>query len=290
MTVTVPPILRSQPGDATLLPKPWAGRRLGRLRGRAGEHIGESWEFSTVPGHVSRALDRPLDEVLATRLPFLAKLIDTAKPLSVQVHPDDTADALGKEEAWVILAAEPDARLLCGIRPGVAADDFDDVVRRAAHDPTAGDDLLGLLDAIAVSPGTCVLLPAGTVHAIGGGILLAEIQQPTDCTFRMFDYGSGRELHIDDALAATKHDARPLVWRPGDAPRALAGKHVRLGLVAPDRDEHVVDSPPAWIVAVSDGVRIEHAGGTEQLSACDTVLCTTRAHVSGDLAVVGTCV
>ncbi|MEM6996038.1 MAG: hypothetical protein AAF721_36360, partial [Myxococcota bacterium] len=106
-----PPLIRPEPGPTTLKVTRWAGTRLAALRGAedvAGA-IGESWEFSTLPGSVSRACGEPLDTLLGAPLPWLAKLIDTAAPLSIQVHPTDdvVSGAPGKEEAWIILEAEP---------------------------------------------------------------------------------------------------------------------------------------------------------------------------------------
>lgn len=233
---SLPPLLRPEPGPATLKVTRWGGRRLAALRGGPalqGQTVGESWEFSTLPGSESAARGRPLGELLGAPLPFLAKLIDTALPLSVQVHPDDRPDPdrpgavlPGKEEAWVILAADPGARLWVGLKPGLTRD----ALARAAH---AGDPLVACLQEHVAEPGLCVLVPAGTVHAIGGGLLLAEIQQPSDCTYRLFDYGSGRPLHVAEALACADLDARPQLWRPGDPPRALSGKHVTLRPLGP---------------------------------------------------------
>jgi mannose-6-phosphate isomerase class I len=78
-----------------------------------------------------------------------------------------------------------------------------------------------------------LLIPAGTIHTIGGGILLAELQQPTDCTLRLHDYGSERELHIDAALAAINPRARAQVWHPQSEPTQLRGKHLRLTVLSP---------------------------------------------------------
>lgn len=228
-------LLRPEPGPGTLKVTRWGGRRLAALRGGPAlrdQSVGESWEFSTLHGSESAARGRPLGALLGAPLPFLAKLIDTALPLSIQVHPDDRPDpsdprALlpGKEEAWVVLAADPGAELLVGLRPGLDAD----ALAAAAR---AGDPLLTCLERQPAEPGLVVLVPAGTVHAIGGGVLLAEIQQPTDCTYRLHDYGSGRPLHLEQALAAANLRAAPQVWRPRDPPRRLRGRHVELEILA----------------------------------------------------------
>lgn len=226
-------ILRPEAGPTTLRATRWAGARLAQLRGGpelADAAIGESWEFSTIPGRVSRAEGAPLDALLGAPLPFLAKLIDTALPLSLQLHPDDdpAQDRPGKEEAWMILEAEPGAEVWVGLREGVSGEALADAAARARADRSATAELFALLRAIPAAPGTIVLIPARTIHAIGGGILLAEIQQPVDCTYRLFDHGSGRPLHVDEALAHLDPDARATVRTLADPPAPIRGKHLEL--------------------------------------------------------------
>lgn len=238
-----PALLAPQASSATLKTRPWGGDRLARWRaeGLTGPDappppIGESWEFSTLPGSASLTGGQTLAQALGRDLPFLAKLIDTARPLSVQVHPDDDESARtpGKEEAWIILDADPGARILAGVRDDVDAATLESRTRAAVADATAhGDALLGCLESIEVTPGDVILVPARTPHAIGGGILLAEIQQPSDCTYRFFDYGSERPIHVDAALMATDLRARPRRWTSGDGGGSrdgtlLRGKHLQL--------------------------------------------------------------
>lgn len=233
----MPVLLRPEPGPATLKVTRWGGRRLAALRGAPPEAtVGESWEFSTLPGATSRALGRSLHDVLGAPLPFLAKLLDTASPLSVQIHPGDTATAPGKEEAWIVLAADPGAVVWAGLRRGVSHEQFAEAVRHGAA-------CLDLLAAHPVSPGAVVLVPARTVHAIGGGILLAEIQQPSDATLRFYDHGSDRPIQPAEALASLDVDAQPEVWRPQDPPRSLHGRHVHLDILGPGVHEHRSDVP-----------------------------------------------
>ncbi|WP_096330680.1 type I phosphomannose isomerase catalytic subunit [Nannocystis exedens] len=249
MPAAVPALLSPELAPETIQETRWGGHRLARLlEGRAhaqlgGRSIGELWQFSTLPGHESLALGgRRLGDVLGGPLPFLAKLIDTALPLSVQVHPDDRPDPArpgallpGKEEAWIVLDADPGARLWAGVRPGVSRDDL----ARAAED----GDIVACLEEHVVTPGLVVLVPAGTVHAIGAGILLAEIQQPSDCTYRLYDYGSGRPLHVEAALATLDVAARPQLWRPGDATPHLRGAHVELELLGPGDHAREIGEP-----------------------------------------------
>ncbi len=275
-------LIRPERGVDTLRVTRWGGHRLAALRGGPAERglsIGESWEFSTLPGRVSRARGRPLDALLGAPLPFLAKLIDTALPLSVQLHPDDTPSGPpGKEEAWIVLDAEPDARVWAGLRAGVAGE-------RLAAQVLAGNDPRDLLEAHPVAAGTVILIPARTVHAIGPGILLAEIQQPSECTLRLYDYGSGRELHIDTGLATIDPGARPRVWRPGDLANAIEGRHVRLRILGPG--EHDLDAAHPRLLVVARGeARLDDA----HLRAGELGLLVDAARVSlavGGLAVVG---
>ena len=148
-----------------------------------GEPVGEVWFQS--PGDAAPDL--------------LIKYLFTSEKLSVQVHPDDAqahARGLprGKDECWLVMAAEPNAQLAVGF----ARDVSPEAIRSAASDGT----IESLLAWRTVSPGDFVYLPAGTVHAIGAGVSLVEIQQNVDLTYRLYDYGRPRELHLDDGIAA----------------------------------------------------------------------------------------
>lgn len=206
----------------------WGGSHLKPLKGMKadGELIGESWEVSDVAGHVSVVRNgilagHTLDEVIHRwgpallgqriykkyrgKCPLLVKLIDAAHDLSIQVHPDDVLAAkrhgtLGKTEMWYVLSAEPGSTLLTGFREALSADDYS---RRVA-DGT-------IVDALArqsVQPGDVFFIPAGRVHAICGGIVVCEIQQSSDITYRLWDYGRmgldgrPRELHVELARDA----------------------------------------------------------------------------------------
>jgi mannose-6-phosphate isomerase class I len=212
---------------------------------------------------------RPLSEALGRPLPLLVKLIDTRVPLSVQVHPDDSAERPGKEEAWVVIDADPGAHVLAGARPGLGAAELAALTRAALAESSRGRDLAGALSRIDVTPGTVVLVPAGTVHVIGAGITLAEIQQPVDRTYRLFDYGSGRELHVEAALAAARVEARPLRWQPGEAPTELRGKHLRLWPCVAGRSSFHAATSDHVIVCVRPPVSLQD----ETLATGDLRLC-----------------
>jgi mannose-6-phosphate isomerase len=129
---------------------------------------------------------------------LLLKLLFTSAPLSIQVHPDDTfARAMGmpngKSEAWYILSAEPGAQIGVGLKHRITPQELRTSIRNGS--------IVDLVDWRIVAQGDVIFIPAGTIHAIGAGIVLAEIQQHSDATFRLFDYGSQRELHEDNGVA-----------------------------------------------------------------------------------------
>jgi mannose-6-phosphate isomerase len=136
---------------------------------------------------------------------LLLKLLFTSGPLSIQVHPDDTfAQAMGlpngKSEAWYIISTKPGAQIGIGLKRRVTQQEL-----RAS---IANGSIAELVQWRPVAKGDVIFVPAGTIHALGAGIVLAEIQQRSDTTFRLFDYDGGRELHIEDAVAAA--DRQPL--------------------------------------------------------------------------------
>ena len=133
--------------------------------------------------------------------PLLVKMLFPSEKLSVQVHPDDEEAqkkglSRGKTECWYVLEADPGATVACGLRAGVGPEDL----RKGVADGTAES----LLEWLPVSVGDMVFVDAGTVHAIGPGVVLLEVQQTCDVTYRLFDYGRPRELHLDDGLAVVK--------------------------------------------------------------------------------------
>lgn len=198
----------------------WGGTMLSRRFGK-GEGmpvVAESWELSTHRDGLTRLPDgRPLRDYLAEHpaaggrsvgrageLPVLVKLIDAQKPLSVQVHPDDayagrTAGERGKTELWYVLDAQPGAFLYLGVNRPVTREELE----RRIRDNTVEE----ILRKVPVQPGEGYFVPAGTLHAIGAGCLICEVQQSSNLTYRVYDYGrvgadgKTRPLHIADALA-----------------------------------------------------------------------------------------
>lgn len=211
---------------------PWGGKRLPELKGVAAtdEPIGESWELSAVKGNESVVAEGPEkgltlselvrrhgaelvgDKVFAeygTEFPLLIKFIDAQQWLSLQVHPDQ-ADAVAlegpegraKNEMWHIIDAAPGAKLIAGFKPGVTAAEYE-----AAE---GSEKLLELVRKHDVEPGQDYYIPAGLIHAIGPGCLIAEVQQTSDITYRVYDYGRPRELHIPKARRALRFTERSL--------------------------------------------------------------------------------
>jgi len=148
------------------------------------------------------------------QFPLLVKFLDANDRLSVQVHPNDglakrfDPKENGKTEAWVIVDAKPGARLYAGLKEGVTAEQL-----RAASEKGTVEELLHSFE---VTPGECVFIPAGTVHAIGEGILLAEVQQMSNLTFRLYDWGKTgpdgkpRAVHLDEGIACTDFARGPV--------------------------------------------------------------------------------
>jgi mannose-6-phosphate isomerase len=142
-------------------------------------------------------------------LPLLLKFVFTSDRLSVQVHPDDAFAAaheksLGKTEMWYVLRADPGAQVALGFR--------ETITRERLRESALSGEIEGLLNWVDVKPGDAFFIPAGTVHAIGAGLALCEVQQHSDITYRLYDYGRPRELHLEKAMqvASTEaYDAKP---------------------------------------------------------------------------------
>ena len=178
--------------------------------------------------------DKPIGEAwfLAPReLPLLVKLIFTSERLSVQVHPDDGEDGpRGKTEMWHILDAEPAATIALGFR--------EPITREHLRESTATGEIEQLLNWMPVKAGETYFTPAHTVHAIGAGIVLCEIQQNSDVTYRLWDYGRPRELHVEKAVALSD-----LGVHPGPVPLPVHCKHFTTELVSLAAGAHVDPEP-----------------------------------------------
>jgi mannose-6-phosphate isomerase len=288
--------------------KPWGGRRLAEwgIALPKNERIGEalltapeatvaSGDFAGATlGELARLAPetwigaRGLEATGGRKLfPLLSKLIDAQADLSVQVHPDDRAASAaslgtGKTETYHILAAEPGSVLYLGLAPGAREEDFATACLRA--DGTAAR----LLRRLAVTPGMTILIPAGTAHAAGAGIVLYEIQQPSNVTYRLDDWGrvdaggKPRELHHAEGLPLVDPSSRPEPIAPiplcdGPAARTLlvATRYFALERIVLAAGEHLqlaaVASPQTLICLAGTGA-IETSGGSVFVTMGATVV------------------
>lgn len=210
--------------------KIWGGTQICRLRGEAPcRRIGESWEIACrsdsdnrvangrFAGELFRALAERQGEALlgsewsAASFPILIKLIDAQEPLSVQVHPDDgyagsVEGCSGKTEMWYVLDAKPGAYLIAGVRSRTKEELRGAILAGRAEQ---------CLNRIAVHRGDSVAVPSGMVHALGAGCMVVEVQQNSDVTYRLFDYGRPRELQLERAMDVVDLGLQPEVAAAG---------------------------------------------------------------------------
>ena len=213
----------------------WGGEDIAPYKGikTTQQHIGESWELSGVPGNESIVAEGPLEgrsiaslvkefkgelvgkhvyERSGDEFPLLIKFIDAAADLSIQVHPDDALAAKrhgtnGKTEMWYVVAAKPGAHLLSGLKTAIGPDEYAGKV--------ADGSIVDALARYDVAPGDVFFLPAGRIHAICSGCFIAEIQQTSDITYRIYDYkrpgldGKPREVHTELAKDAIDYRVYP---------------------------------------------------------------------------------
>ncbi|HQR05778.1 MAG TPA: class I mannose-6-phosphate isomerase [Gemmatales bacterium] len=260
---------------------PWGGYHLSTLLdGTVCENpIGEAWLLSDHPRHESLLQtdgNITLRDTIAaeqranpaTRFPLLIKLLDANQNLSIQVHPNDQQAKQwspkdgGKTEAWVVLAAEPDAAIYLGLKPGIDLATF-------ARELASGNAPL-CLNRYEPKPGETYFVPAGTVHALGQGVLVLEVQQTSDATYRLYDWGrtgadgKPRELHLEAGQACTQV--------------APVGAGLQTPRRDPDGAERLVKCPfftlrrwtsagtisvnsPAIVIPWGNSVRVQSSGG-----------------------------
>ncbi len=198
--------------EENLVEKPWGGDYIAKLKGIKAEKIGESWEFSAHSSRPSKvAIDgvatltdliaRFRDEIIDgfEEFPILVKIIDANDDLSVQVHPsEEQAKELGekdhgKPEAWVVIDADEGAKIYLGFKEDVEPEEFRKAIER-------NESVLEYLNAVEVKKGDAFYIPAGTIHALGKGVRVLEVSTNSNITYRIYDYGRGRELHLDKAF------------------------------------------------------------------------------------------
>lgn len=281
----------------------WGGRRLAEL-GKPlgdGDHYAESWEVvdhgadqSVVSGgslagttlhelvtrHGKALLGRHAPQA---QFPLLFKFLDCQQTLSVQVHPNDEQAAqldppdLGKTEAWVVLSAQPGSKVFAGLKPGVDRAALQHAIREGACDEC--------LHAFEPRLGDCLFIEAGTVHALGAGLLIAEIQQTSDTTFRLFDWnrvdrdGKSRQLHIEQSLQTidyTRGPVAPTAPQPTSNPkveRLLASDKFILDRWQLDAPLQLAQDDRFHILTVTEGsVTITANDSRHELSRGSTLL------------------
>ncbi|TGK16766.1 type I phosphomannose isomerase catalytic subunit [Leptospira kmetyi] len=293
----------------------WGGRKLGDFLGRniPDGNIGESWEISDYGDDVSIINNGPLagknfraayrentDAILGKPFrdkpfPLLIKIIDAKEKLSVQVHPDDAyaekydPQSAGKKEAWTVLQAEPGSKLVCGFLNATSREEFKSLVEQNKAEE--------VLRQIPVKEGDSFLLNPGRIHAIGAGILLMEVQQSSDSTYRVYDYGRPRELHLQKALDVLDYSGpseadvmkpEPKTWGDGTRFRLTANDKFLMETLEVSGNgktfqiPNVYSEPVFQILIVLRG-KIEVEG--EILSQGDTLLLTASGLNEGISAV-----
>ncbi|HEY3967940.1 MAG TPA: type I phosphomannose isomerase catalytic subunit [Planctomycetaceae bacterium] len=291
----------------------WGGRRLGDVLGKSigvEADYAESWEICDLSADqtliaagefagspLRKLMQEHSPELLGrhsgeSEFPLLIKFLDARDRLSVQVHPDDDLAAAafirggrGKTEAWVILAAEPGSRVFAGLKPGVTAASLRQHLDRGR--------VAECLHEVEVSAGDCLYIPAGTVHAIGEGILLAEVQQSSNVTFRLFDWnrvggdGKLRELHIEQSLTCIDF-ARGPVHPVVPTPLLHAGPESELLASCPyfTIHRHVVERPLSFpddnrcriVIALEGTSECVSSGERHHVRKGETILIPAAGH------------
>ena len=245
------------------------------------------------PPFAAQSHDEPVGEIWFDPPPALSdvlvKYLFTSEKLSVQVHPTDAEapeGSAGKEECWLVLDAEPDATLAIGFKKHIDTE----AMRAAALDGSIEE----ALEWHPVKRGDFFYLPAGTVHAIGPGLTLVEVQQNSDITYRLYDYGRPRELHLDDGVAVAKGDPYPASQHrhvaEGATETLVDGPFFRFSQCAGAPDEALVARHPGAVLALplegsvavaGDTIAAGECGLAESLNAVDFGKATRTLIVSG---------
>ncbi len=298
--MTTLPILEFNPIVKELV---WGGRRLEEILDKplpASSPFGESWEVVDLPSDQSTVgtgalKGTPLEilrkdhreallggaSLLEGRFPLLFKFIDADQTLSVQVHPDEAAckrlggGARPKTEAWYIIDHLPGASLYVGLKPGVTRERFAEAISRNSVET--------LLHEIKVKRGDFIFLPSGTIHAIGAGVLLAEVQQSSNTTYRVFDWnrmgldGKPRTLHVDEALESIHFEdtGLPELTPPPSGRPGLVSDYFIMEKVEMDRSVEVLRGEGLLVLMGVGGegrVEITAASNTVEMTRGQTRL------------------
>jgi mannose-6-phosphate isomerase len=288
------------------LEKMWGGRKIETILGKPlppGKLIGESWEIYDFPPGVVDNSDKWLSSEVANgplagrtlhelvqefgrdlygnvplvgsagQFPILIKFLDAAQDLSLQVHPDKKFAAAHpnahlKSEAWFVVQADPGSRILKDLNPGVT--------REILHRASKQGAVEHLIGSIRPRPGQIFYLPSGTVHALGAGILAAEVQTPSDTTYRLFDFnriepatGKPRQLHVDQAMECIDFQAAPVPPTDG----AVHSEYFHLTPVRLRAGEKPIAPPGPAILMMLEGQATAVAGPqTTHIAKGETVL------------------
>ncbi|WP_299579905.1 type I phosphomannose isomerase catalytic subunit [uncultured Sunxiuqinia sp.] len=289
------------------LDKIWGGQKIKTQLGKDFGNLpncGESWEVSGVQDHVSvvangflagntleELIEIYMGELVGDRVyekfgvefPLLIKFIDANDDLSVQVHPDDKLSkkrhqAFGKTEMWYVLQADPGAKLNLGFK--------EEMTREQYLEKFEAGQLMDILNFEEVNAGDVLFMPAGRVHAIGRGVLVAEIQQTSDVTYRIYDYdrkdseGNSRELHTElalDAIDFTVPDSYKTTYeaKKNESVEVVKCDYFTTNILELDKklecDMHKLDSFVLYI-GVEGVCDIEYPGGKETLKQGETIL------------------
>jgi mannose-6-phosphate isomerase len=279
----------------------WGGQRLKA----ADPPVGEAWvafEESRVVGgeHAGRTvaelaakygedlLGREVFKAYGSRFPLLVKLLDCADWLSVQVHPDDEQAArlvgpgeFGKTEAWHFIEAEPGATIYAGIKTGTSKEELESAIRTGR--------VLDVAEQLEVEAGETVYIPAGTLHALGPGLLLYEVQQSSDTTYRVYDWdrpaSTGRKLHVEESVAVTDPQKGAVLYPPPTLEGTSAGTAVScpffdLEVVRISESDFLGDTTARafhLLTATEGTVEILCGDESLRLGAYDTALIAGRA-------------
>ncbi len=282
--------------EPILIKKVWGGRTLERF----GKHlpidvsIGESWELADLPESIphgrSVISNGPLaGQTLNQNFPLLIKFLDACDNLSVQVHPSPEyayshPESHLKSEAWVILDTTPEGLIYVGLKEGTT----EDALRKSVENNTVPE----LLNAINVKKGECYYLPSGTCHALGAGVLVAEVQTPSDTTFRVWDWGrTGRTMHVDQAMECIDFDApiesfdspTPMQCGPFETTLLVETPYFTAERITAINDasmELVVDQTPAVLMVVEGHATVEHEVSVEAPAGTTLLLPVGLQHAS----------
>jgi mannose-6-phosphate isomerase len=297
--------------EPVLKSKIWGGRKIESLLGiplPEGDRVGEAWLVADLREGASSIQNgacagQSLSEVTrlwgeamigaawagkptGERFPLLVKFLDAQDNLSVQVHPDDAAcridfpDDFSKDESWIILAVDPGGSILHGFRPGTTLDDFDRLL--------AEDRVVECMRSVEVQPGQVFRVAPGTVHALCRGVVILEIQEPSDSTFRIYDYnrpgddGKPRALHVEASRKVMRFgDDSPPAIEPEIVAKPWGAHELLVDVSAYRIERATIQAPVAWdvdprsaqvLIVIDGGIRLESGGDGMALTAGATVV------------------